>query len=77
MGRMMSYRGDGCVITIVKNQMMIEQYQEVLRVTSDAITLRLKDRMLSIEGEDLKVSALTKDEILIEGQWKGLQFHEA
>ena len=55
MGRMMSYRGDGCVITIVKNQMMIEQYQEVLRVTSDAITLRLKDRMLSIEGEDLKV----------------------
>ena len=50
------------MITIVKNQMMIEQYQEVLRVTSDAITLRLKDRMLSIEGEDLKVSALTKDE---------------
>lgn len=74
---MMRYRGDKCVITIVKNQMMIEQYQEVLHVTSNAITLRLKDRMLSIDGEELKVLALTKDEILIEGLWKGLTFHEA
>lgn len=74
---MMRYRGDKCVITIVKNQMMIEQYQEVLHVTSNAITLRLKDRMLSIDGEELKVLAMTKDEILIEGLWKGLTFHEA
>lgn len=73
----MSYRGDECVITIVKNQMMIEQYQEVLQITSKAITLRLKDRMMNIEGEGLKVLALTKDEILIEGEWKGMQFHEA
>lgn len=73
----MIYRGDKCVITIAKNQMMIEQYQEVLNVTSKAITLRLKDQMLSIDGEELKVMALTKDEILIEGRWKGLTFHEA
>ncbi len=65
------------MITIAKNQMMIEHYQEVLHVTSKAITLRLKHQTLNIEGEELKVLALTKDEILIEGQWKGMQFHEA
>lgn len=62
------------MITIAKNQMMIEQYEEVLHVTSQEIRLRLQDRQLMITGVNLKVCALSQDEILIEGTIEGLMF---
>lgn len=64
------------MITIMKNQLMAEQYEELLQVTSDRICLRFANRRMIILGRDLKVLALTRDEILIEGQMEGLQFHE-
>lgn len=62
------------MITIVKNQIMIEQYEEVLQVTSNEIKLRLPKRFLSIHGEELKVLALSQDEVLVEGKLEGLMF---
>ncbi len=64
------------MITIMKNQLMAEQYEELLQVTSDRICLRFCDRRMIIQGKDLKVLALTRDEILIEGKMEGMQFHE-
>lgn len=65
-----------CVITIQKNQIMVEQYEEVVHVTAKDIKLRMKHQQLQIIGEDLKVLALSKDEMLIEGTFEGLLFHE-
>lgn len=65
------------MITIQRNQIMIEQYEEVLHVTANEIKLRTKDAKLTITGDHLRVLALTRDEILMEGGLKGMQFdHE-
>lgn len=63
-----------CMITIQKNQMMIEQYEEVIHVTIKEIRLRLKDSILTITGDHLQVLALSKDECLLEGTIEGLLF---
>ena len=42
------------MITIMKNQLMAEQYEELLQVTSDRICLRFCDRRMIIQGKDLK-----------------------
>lgn len=63
------------MITMIKNQLMIDQYEELLQASSHDISLRLKDMQLTISGKDLKVCALTRDEILIEGIMEGLAFH--
>lgn len=65
------------VITIQNKQMMIEHYQRVIHVTSDEIKLDLKEHPLVIYGKNLQILALSKDEVLIEGQIEGLLFqHE-
>lgn len=63
------------MLTLMKNQLMIEQYEELLQASSNDIRLRLKDMQLNISGKDLKVCALTRDEILIEGIMEGFTFH--
>lgn len=66
------------MLTMMKNQLMIEQYEELLQASPNDIRLRLKDMQLIISGKDLKVCALARDEILIEGTMEGFIFdHEA
>lgn len=62
------------MITIHNNQLMIEQYRSVIHVTSDHIELDLKETRLKIQGSHLQILALSKDEVLIEGQVEGLLF---
>ncbi len=54
---------------------MIDHYEELLQASSHDIILRLKHMQLTISGKDLKVCALTRDEILIEGIMEGLAFN--
>lgn len=63
------------MLTMMKNQLMIEQYEELLQASPNDIHLRLKDMQLIISGKDLKVCALTRDEILIEGTMEGFTFN--
>lgn len=63
------------MLTMNKNQLMIEQYEELLQASPQDVRLRLKDMHLTITGKDLKICALTRDEILIEGIMEGFTFH--
>lgn len=63
------------VITIMQQQVMVERYQELLQVCADTIHIRFADRTMTISGTNLRVMALSQDEILIEGEIKGLQFY--
>lgn len=62
------------MITIDKQQIMIEHYKDILHVASSEIKLLMKDCILIIQGEDLKVIALGKYEVLVTGKLKGLIF---
>lgn len=62
------------MITIDNRQIMIEHFKDVIHVASDEIKLNMKDNIMIIKGKRLCVLALSKHEILIEGDLEGVVF---
>lgn len=62
------------MLSIDKNQVMIEHFKEITLVTSSCIKINMKSYSLMIEGKDLHVLALGKDEFLVEGTLQNLAF---
>lgn len=62
------------MITIDNQQVMIEHYKDILHVTSTEIKLLMSDKTLVIQGDELKVLALSKYEVLVKGKLKGVVF---
>lgn len=55
------------MLSVNKNQIMIDQYDEIMNVTSTFIQVKMQYYTVSIKGEQLHVLALGKNEILLEG----------
>lgn len=55
------------MLTMKRNQLMIEQYRRIRMARSDQIEVEMKDYVLIIEGSDLVMQAMTKDEVLLQG----------
>lgn len=62
------------MLSIDKNQVMIEHFKEITLVTSSCIKINMKSYSIAIEGKELHVLALGKDEILLEGTLQNLAF---
>lgn len=62
------------MITIDNRQIMIEHYKDVVHVASDEVKLKMKEHTICIQGKHLHVLALSKYEILIEGELEGVKF---
>lgn len=63
------------MLSIDKNQIMIEHFNRIAYVASDRIAVVMKDMTIDIIGSSLQVLALGKEEILIEGEMTELNFH--
>ena len=62
------------MLSIDKNQVMIEHYRELTLVSETRIQVTMKSYRITIDGEQLQVLALGKDEILLEGSVQNLAF---
>ena len=62
------------MLSIDKNQVMIEHYRELTLVSETRIQVTMKSYRITIDGEQLYVLALGKDEILLEGSVQNLAF---
>ena len=62
------------MLSIDKNQMTIEHYQEVLLVSETLIKIRMPQMEISIRGDKLHMLALEKEEQLLEGCFLELTF---
>lgn len=62
------------MLSIDKNQVMIEHFKEITLVTSSCIKINMKSYSIAIEGKELHVLALGKDEVLLEGTLQNLAF---
>lgn len=62
------------MLSIDKNQVMIEHFKEITLVTSSCIKINMKSYSIAIEGKELQVLALGKDEILLQGTLQNLAF---
>lgn len=63
------------MLSVHKNQVMIEHYKELLQVSDTYIQVALDERFVRIEGTNLHVLALENSEILLEGDLKGILFY--
>lgn len=62
------------MLSIDKNQIMVEHYRELSQVSETRIQIAMKSYGITIDGERLHVLALGKDEILLEGNVQNLSF---
>lgn len=62
------------MLSIDKNQVMIEHYRELTLVSETRIQVTMKSYRITIDGEQLHVLSLGKDEILLEGSVQNLAF---
>ena len=61
-------------ITIINNKLNITNYIDIGHFDSNKIIIKLKDKNLTIKGNDLVVSKLLDSEILITGQFNNIEF---
>lgn len=55
------------MLTLNKDQLMIEHYKAICRAQNDEVEVHMENYDLIIEGENLFMMAMTKDEILLKG----------
>ena len=61
-------------ITIVRNKINITNYIDIGHFDSEKIIVKLNKKNITIKGNDLVVSKLMNDEILITGNFNNIEF---
>ena len=56
--------------------MTIAQYDKICLVTNTMVVLEVHGKTVKIQGEDLQVSALEKEEVALKGLFQSITFHE-
>ncbi len=70
-----SYIEDNDVkITVLNNKINIVNYVDIGHFDSDKILIKTKDKNIIIKGENLTVTKLMNDEILILGNFNNIEF---
>lgn len=62
------------MLSMEKNKISIVHYKEITYVSDSCIQVELEDRHLRIDGKNLHLIALEKEELLLEGCIEGLVF---
>lgn len=61
-------------ITIINNKINIINYDDIGHFNSDKVVVKSKNNSIIIKGNNLVVSKLMNNEILITGDFKGIEF---
>ena len=67
-------RNDSLEVNIINDNVYITNYLEVLSFSREEIKLKHKDGIIKVIGEDLVIKKLLKDEILIHGKIKSIEY---
>lgn len=63
-------------LVITHNKINIVNYLDIDHFDTNKITVHSKDKTVVISGSNLFISKLLKDELLIEGKIKGIEFND-
>lgn len=62
------------MLTVTTKELMIEHYKTIIDIKNICIIIQMKEYILTIEGKELKIKALSKYEIIIEGIINNMRF---
>ena len=60
-------------VTMYSNYIYIYKYQEIIKFTNNIISIKLKDLLLNIIGNNLLITKMEKNELLIKGNINKLE----
>ena len=60
-------------VTMYSNYIYIYKYQEIIKFTNNIISVKLKDLLLNIIGNNLLITKMEKNELLIKGNINKLE----
>ncbi len=69
-------KDDDYLIGIYKNFIYIYNYNKIISINKDKITIIVKDKTLKILGESLYMKKMENKELVIEGVFKGIDYGE-
>lgn len=64
------------MIYITKNNMIIQQYQKLIKVSENEIIFIHENKKVYLQGKDLSISLFEKDEFVIHGVIDNLVFKD-
>lgn len=62
--------GEPFKILIYENKININSYDDILLFDNGQVLIKIKNRILKIKGEDLTITRLENNEVLVEGKIK-------
>ncbi len=62
------------MLSIEENQIVIEKYKELIQVNENMVELQMQSYGILIEGENLHILALERQEILLQGCVQKISF---
>lgn len=65
---------DRCKIVIFNNKIYVSHYIDIKSFDANKFILELPDKIISLEGKNISVQKLTRDEILISGDINKIEF---
>ncbi len=63
-------------ITIYENHLHVFNYEKLNKLSDTMIVLKIKNVSVTIEGINLKIKQMTKQELLINGKIKKVEFQD-
>ena len=63
-------------ITIYENHLHVFNYEKLNKLSDTMIVLKIKNVIVTIEGINLKIKQMTKQELLINGKIKKVEFQD-
>ena len=58
----------------LRNTLVIQNFKKVLSYSSEGVSMSTKDNRLNIEGNDIKISQFSKDELILKGKFEKVYF---
>lgn len=65
---------DKCKIVIFDNKIYISHYIDIKSFDTNKFILELPDKFITLQGKNVSIQKLTKDEILINGDVNSIEF---
>ncbi len=64
------------MLTLSNNNLVLSPINKILKVSSNLVEIQLKNKIVCIDGEDLRIVEISTYEIKIYGLFKGINFYE-
>lgn len=61
-------------VTATGNLVILESVKEIVMISQDAVSVRNRDRFVTVSGKDFVIREISEGRLVIEGRIQGIEF---